>query len=267
MRFSFSAPIAIYLLFTFFWMTLLTYASQNKPQEITPNLNFMIAQDQDVQITFNLLYAINKSIRYLILNQLLTIRDILILRKTCTDFQMLISPNDTKMVMFGETFCSKKITEVPLIWFHLKYFLNQTYTNAFDKMEVFNENQFNRKGNQYVVFTRTLDKKIICWYNDKTQYLKVILDKTRNELINNEKNNKRNLLTIDEYNPQKIWNQDETAWAKIINEENIVTGGNKTKEGDSNHHVPTQFRNVKIIVSTGNAFSALLSDDCHCLGR
>jgi len=163
MRFSFSAPIAIYLLFTLFWMILLTYASQNKLQEINSNLKFIITQDQDVQTTFNsfnILHAINNNIRYLILNQLLTIRDILILRKTCTDFQMLISPNDTKMVMFGETFCSKKLAEVPLIWFHLKYFLNQTYTNAFDKMEVFNENQFNRKGNHMLFLHALLIKKL-----------------------------------------------------------------------------------------------------------
>jgi hypothetical protein len=142
--------------------------------------------------------------------------------------------NDKNMVMFCKDFHTKEMEEVPLIWFDLKYFLKQSYTNAFDKMEIFNlkENQFNYKGNQCAVLTGTYNKQIVSWYNGKTPYPKIILDKTKNKLIENGKNYKTNLLTL-QYNPPKIWNQHESAWAIITNERNVLTGGIKEHGGDS----------------------------------
>jgi hypothetical protein len=43
----------------------------------------------------------------------------------------------------------------------LKYFLNQSYANALENMEI-----LNLKHTQYAIFT--LDKKVISWYNEQT---------------------------------------------------------------------------------------------------
>jgi hypothetical protein len=114
-----------------------------------------------------------------IVNEFLTIHEILILRKTCLAFKILLLPNDQNMVMFckdfDNLFCKQIDNDIPLTWFDLKYFLNQSYTNALEKMEL-----LKLKHNQYAVFTR--DKKIISWYNEQTPsfYDQLIINKIKN---------------------------------------------------------------------------------------
>jgi len=136
-----------------------------------------------------LLHSIKKDIRYLIFKTFLTIQDLLVLRQTCKDFQILVLPNDTQMVMFCEDFCSKEKIEVPLIWFDLKYFLNQSYHNAFNPgMKMFNIKEY-----QYAVLTHNHNnnQQIISWYNEHTPYPKILFHEELNKLIKNYIKNKK----------------------------------------------------------------------------
>jgi len=61
--------------------------------------------------TLELYNAINKDILSVIFHQFLTIQDILILRKSCKDFQILLRPNEQNMDIFCKNFRSKEIDE------------------------------------------------------------------------------------------------------------------------------------------------------------
>jgi len=231
---------------------------QNLQQHFLRPIPFTI--NMAAKNTIKLLHSIAPNILSNIFQTFLTIREILILRKTCTDFQILLLPNDKNMVMFCKDFLSKGMDYVPLIWFDIKYFLNQSYTNAWKKMKM-----LNIKENQYAVFTR--DEKLISWYNDQAQHIypKIILNKLENKIFNlypeiilNSLENKICQLQLD-YEAPKIWDKFGTTWAKITNEGNVITGGG---EGGSNNAPSSQLQNVKILVSSRSAFSALLGNNC-----
>ena len=139
MKFRLSATIAICFLLTLSLTTLYTHASQEKMEEITKPL---IHQSYSTQPHENrakillqkwtvfsrlldekhkpyllqfLLHSKN-NILFLIVNQFLTCKDILILQKTCRFFQNLLQPNRSNMVTFRNYADSQNMTETTIIW-------------------------------------------------------------------------------------------------------------------------------------------------------
>jgi len=265
-----TATIAIYFLITLLWTTLYTHASKDQNKNIIFELNNAITQtfqqnvlQLPVKTITSPFQSCNTKILSTIFNKLLTIREILTLRKTCKGFQIILLPNFDKenMVMFCKDFDSKETDDVPLMWSDLKYFLNESYTNALKNMEMWNIKQ-----NQYAVFTR--DNKIISWNNKQALeiYPKIIFNKTKNEIFSrtpkvyNKLKSAWAKITTLEYESAKIYSKGcGNAWAKIISEGNVVTNGPGRYGGDSSH-VQSQLKNVKMIVSSRYAFLALLGD-------
>jgi len=237
------ASIAIYFLCTLLWFPLLTNSTKNEKKNIVSQLHSnVIAQDlkqdnaQPTVKTVKLLHSLSKHIIFAILTQFLTIQEILILRETCTKFANVLMPNDKNMVIFCKNFQSTEMDEVPLIWFNLKFFRNQSYANALEKMEVFNV-----KENTYAIVTKGRnDRKIISWCNKQIPYLTVPFHKT-----NNTQNN--------EFLP-KIYNKRKTAWVKITIEGKIMI------YGSSFGNVYSLSKKVKTVLSTWEAFTILLDD-------
>jgi len=257
--------IAIYFLFTL----LCAYASlKEKYNNIIPaelnNGGQTQHLQQDIQPTVkkqSFFHLIHKHIILTILNQFLTIHDILLLRQTCIEFVIILKPNDkTDMIMFCKDFRSKEMDEVPLMWFDLKYVLNQSYANAFDKMEMFNIQK-----NKYAFVTGGNEKIIISCYNIENLYPKILFDKIKKQLIENDK-----IFHDYQYKPE-IWNKFGTAWAKITDEGKLMTGGTKNHGGFSDNIACLSSKKVKQILATWTAFSALLEDhsatawgrECH----
>ena len=148
MKFLLSATIAIYFLLTFLFSTLYTNASQEKMEEITKPL---IHQNYSTQTHENrakillekwtvfsrlldekhkpyllqqqFLLQSKNNILFLIVNQFLTCKDILILQKTCRFFQNLLQPNRSNMVTFRNYAESQKMTETTIIWDDVIFYL------------------------------------------------------------------------------------------------------------------------------------------------
>jgi len=172
--------------------------------------------------------------------------------------------------MFCEDFCSKEKIEVPLIWFDLKYFLNQSYHNAFNPgMKMFNIKEY-----QYAVLTHNHNnnQQIISWYNEHTPYPKILFHEELNKLIKNYIKNKKKVFA--DKNCLKIWEDFLTPpkttsigmWSKITKQGNVVTG-EKIDENSLYIHlhdsdiiqpVHSQLKNVKMLFNTDHAFAALL---------
>jgi len=217
MKFHLSvATIATNFLFILLWMILFINASYDKNTNdlgnvimITQNLQLIDTGSSQLHMednnTMRLLHSINAHIFSTIFKEFITIHEILILRKTCTDFQILLFPNEKNMVLFCKDFGSKEMDKIPLLWFDLKFFVNQSYVNALENMEM-----LTLKRNQYAVAIRGCrDENLISWYNEHASnlYSKTILNKFQNKLEN----------TIF----PRIYNKwDGTAWAKITNEGN-----------------------------------------------
>merc|ERR1712034_136129 len=104
---------------------------------------------------------LNTNVLGLIINELLTIQDILTLRTTCEFFENLLTLNDKGMLDFCNYAESKRIINVNLFWINLEYFLNESYDNAFHETKIFSFCQ-----NQYTILTRARDQKIISWFNN-----------------------------------------------------------------------------------------------------
>jgi len=218
----------------------------------------IILLEQKLPILPPNIHNFNKDILSIIFNQFLTIQEILILRNTCKDFQILLQPNgQNMMIMFCKNFRSKEIEEATLIWFDLKHFLNQSYASVFDRMEM-----FNIKENEYALLIHYISHtKIIPWHNYRQiNYPQILFDKITKEFRRNEHHKS---LLLQQYYPLIIYNQFNNAWAKITKEGNVETGGEKMDGGDSDH-VQFQLKNVKIIVSTAYAFAGLL-DNGHVI--
>jgi len=139
MKFCLSANIAIYCLLTLSWLTLFTGASNENKTNTLRNLN--------------------NNVFGLIINQLLTIQDILILRTTCQLFTNLLRPNDEGMLTFCNYAESKRIINVNLYWINLEYFLNESYDNALYEMKIFTVSE-----DRYAILTRAPGQKIISWF-------------------------------------------------------------------------------------------------------
>ena len=155
MKVRLSATIAIYFLFTLLFSTLYTNASQVKTENTT---ELHIPQNYSTQnhekrakifvqkwtVFFKLLNAKHKlpilqqfllgnkhrsknNILFVILNQFLTCKDVLILTKTCKCFQNLLRPNPSNMVTFCNYGYSQHMTETTIIWddvtFHFLFLL------------------------------------------------------------------------------------------------------------------------------------------------
>ena len=123
-----AATIKIYFLFTFIWMALFINASEIKNTKHFPEMDNAIAQNFQQNVlepsyvnTMKLLHSIKAHILSTIFNEFLTIQEILTLRKTCIDFQILILPNDKNMVMFCKNFSSKEMDNMSLMWFDVTF--------------------------------------------------------------------------------------------------------------------------------------------------
>jgi hypothetical protein len=133
-----TASIAIYFLFTLIWFILHTSTSELKETNIIPLLEHnKIPQhhDEDRTNALTLYNAINNN-NYVsaIFFPFLTMQDILILRGTCKDFQILLQPNkQNDMVIFCKNFSSKDIYEAPLKWVDVIVFLLFLYSPGFDQ--------------------------------------------------------------------------------------------------------------------------------------
>jgi len=272
-----TATIAIYCLFTLLlWMTLWTNASEDLDTKNTTlfteagsfNQNhknerrvkvfekkwkifsrLLIAKHKlkqikksDQDIMRSPFQKCNPQVLSTIFNEFLTICDILTLRTTCTDFQILLRPNDDKnMVMFCKEFGSEEMDHIPLMWFDLRYLLQRSYTNAFKKIEL-----LNLKQNQHYVVLPSDEPEQLSFYNN---------DEASNlfpEMIHNK-------LPIDYVAPKIYVKSGRNTWAEITNEGNVITGGREEDGGDSSI-VQSQLKNVKTIVSTLYAFTALSND-------
>jgi len=198
---------------------------------------------------YKLLNEFNSGILSLIFDHFLTMRDIIILQQTCKEFSTFLKPNEQNMVMYCKNVRTKEMINVQLMYFDLKYFLDESYYTAFDPVEM-----FNIKTNQYTMLTGAHDKQIIPWINAQASYPQMLFYEARKELTAKEPD-----FSLMQYDPPKIYNNLYTAWAKITKDSNVVTGGNENDGGDSNH-VQSQLKNVKIIISTRSAFAALLEN-------
>jgi len=207
---------------------------------------------QPPMYTMELLHSITKDIlsKY-VFNQFLTIRDILTLRKASKKFQVLLMANENNMVMFCKNFdgCKEIYDAVPLIWFDLKYFLNESYANALEKMEMLNLQQ-----NLFTILTR--DGNIISWTNAQTQdlYQEIIVNKITNKIAQ---------PPLD-YKMLKIYNKCENELTKIINAltNKITIEPKKSFGGDLNlsNYVQLKLKNIKLIARNGGALAAILDD-------
>jgi hypothetical protein len=132
MKFRRSAAITIliYFLFTSLWMALSINAStedensHNIP-ELVDNILTQELQQDTLQLpavnATTFFHSIKAHIFSKILNEFITIHDILRLRKTCIDFKILLFPNDTNnMVMFCKHF-GKKEDLLPLLWLDVTF--------------------------------------------------------------------------------------------------------------------------------------------------
>jgi len=264
---------------------------KNKINDIR-ELDYVNAQNlKENANTMTLLHSINKNILSgNIFNQLLTIRDILTLRATCTDFKMLLRPNDEdmpNMVMFCNNFGCKQMDAVPLIWFDLKYFLNESYANALEKMEI-----LNIKPDQSTILTR--NGNIISWYNGQTQdlYQKMRVNKIANEIfcppdeidynmamsyhkcgntltkiLKNEakKSFGGDLINLSNDIKFKLKNikmvaRNPLAFAALLGDGSVVAFGNENYGGKIPDLIQPYLQNVKAIFSTHGAFAALTHD-------
>jgi len=266
MKFRQTATIAIYFSYSLLCMALFINASKHilignfEPRDVSPipilTQNYLLdvrCSVSDVQFasglepvkTMRLLHFID--ILSKIVNEFLTIREILILRQTCLAFEIFLFPNDENMVMFCKDFNSKEMDQdIPLTWFDLKHFLHHSYTNALDKMTL-----LNLKHNQYAVFTR--DEKIISWDNEQASDL-------YNQMIVNKITNGNYQMPLGRYEPPRIYNKWGNAWAQITNEKNVITGGDKQSGGHLEPFEINKLNNVKMIKATSFAFAALLGN-------
>jgi len=270
MKFCLST-IAIYLLLFVLLSTLCTYASQeddrhlkiilstepnihkerNETLKIVTILKHSISQEFEQTAHLSkksLLLEIKNNLLYVIINQFLTIKDILILQKTCESFQHLLQPNHANMMTFCNYGDAKKIVETIIIWDDLKYFLKQNYYSAFNKMKMYNIKEY-----QYLVLTRASENQIIIWNNNFTPYPQILLHQTQNTLFANQQQNYFETL--------KFFNKRKNAWAIITKEGNVTTGGEKQDGGDSSM-VQFQLQKIKMIVSTFGAFASLSGNGC-----
>jgi len=148
MKFRFNATIA---LFTLLWTILFTYASDDK-------IDTDVSHDPDLRKEpgCEYLQQTNVNILSIIFYRFLTVRDILILRRTCKCFEDLLQPDEQKMVTLSKTI---PLQDVCLAWMDLRYFLHQII--AFEDM-------FNITKYHYAVLTS--NKEIIFWHNRKFNY-------------------------------------------------------------------------------------------------
>jgi len=294
MKFCFNAAIAIYL-FIFLLSALNTHAAQEKnqilerkwkifsrllhgkhklqqnavakdlPQNLQQLMNTNVSDEienerisQPAHLSQNSIMHANKHVLAVILNEFLTIKDILVLRKTCKVFQNLLQPNHTNMVTFCDYPYYKNVTDTTIVWDDLKYFLKQNYISAFQEIEIFNIQE-----NEYAVLTQLPEEKIVVWNNKFSPYPQMLLDQSAP--IENQfflyKLYKLFLSKFSDNNAtSQIPNKMEDAWAKITKEGNVKTGGNIENGGDSSM-VQFKLKYVKQIVSTGCAFAAILGED------
>jgi len=224
MNFRLSVTIATYLIFTIVFPTLCSHASQDKNEnaknilfgelDLHPNHYEKRAKvlEQKWKIFSRLLVGNNKlqtvhipqtslfvhlvrkkHIFYVIFHEFLVMKDILVLREACQDFQNLLQPNHAQMVTLCKHGDSKTI---PIFWDDLKYFLAQSYYSVFDEMKM-----FNIKINQYAVLTRVPGEHIIFCNNNSPRYSQILLHQATQNTHQNSYSNQIESLKI--FNKQK----------------------------------------------------------------
>jgi len=243
-----SAAIAIY----FLWMALLLNASEIQNNE----LQMRLLKNDDSTLKLRFLHSISKKILSKIFNEYLSIHEILTLRNTCTDFQILLLQNDKKMVKFCKVFSSKEMNDIPLMWFDLKYFLDQTYANALETMEMLIV-----KENEYAVLTR--DKQIIPLYNTQALHLysKMIFKKFENELSHLRVDYKTQHILVNKENV-RILHTNCLAFVAVFENGQIRVWGDENNGGKIPVEIQIQLQSssVKMIASTSGAFAVVMEN-------
>jgi len=321
-----TTTIAIYFVFIGLWMNLFSNASEDEnisiinkfddiiTQAALPKLNYKnktnipdlnniatqnvlqnVLQPKDVKIIKSPFQTCCPQILFTIFNQLLTIRDILILRKTCIDFKILLIPNGKIMFMQCKNFSSKEIlTGEPLLWCDLEYLLHQSHANVLEKMKI-----FNIKENQYAIFTHEQNiKLIVSNYGAFAALLEngsviawgdlyhggSIPDNIQTHLLKNVKTihstndafaallENGNFVTWDYdcggiFFPMqvKIIFSNNYAFVALLEDGDVISWGSPTTYQNCGGFIPESvqiqlFKNVKTIVSTSSAFAALLEN-------
>jgi hypothetical protein len=185
--------------------------------------------------TITSLMDLNTNVLGLIINELLTIQDILTLRTTCQFFENLLRPNDKGMLDFCNYAESKRIINVNLYWINLEYFLNESYDNALHKMKIFTISK-----DQYALLTRAPDQKIISWFKKK---------------VTNNIHSEPVVRVHTKGNNKNVWVE-------------FIKGGSvQNMNGEHKklaHQIPDdlllKMKKIKTIVSTACAFAVLLDN-------
>lgn len=214
MKFCLVASIAIF----FSWFTLLTTASNKN--EINNTL---------IDLSKNVLH---NNVLGLIINQLLTIQDILILRATCHLFENLLQPIEGGMVTFCNYAEHKRIIDVDLYWINLAYFLNESYGDTLHEMKLFTIHE-----DKYAILTRGYDQKSISWF----------------------KTNLEN--SIDSEPIVKVYTKNKKSFVEFIKGGPVVNlGGDQKFVKEIPDDLLEKMEKIKTIISSSNAFAALLYD-------
>jgi len=295
MKFRLNATIAFCFLFTLLWLTLFTTATSNKTNDEWEE-NIDSPQQEKFSLQTNTLTNLKNDVLGLIINQFLTIQDILILRKTCNTFGNLLAPNDAGMVTFCNYFDSQHMVNVDLFWFNIKYFLNESYMNTFHEMQI-----YTIKEQQYAVLTCAHDQKIISWFgehisNNNTSHYEfknytndfkrkrdkkifippLITIRTKLECFAQVQFMKGGIIKYasghEKYGGKisheilpklkkiKMMVSSGTAFAALLDNGNVVTWGHANDGGTIPEEIQCKLKNIKTIFSTVGAFAALSND-------
>jgi len=250
MKFRPSVTIAFSFLCTLLFLTLFTVASNKLEQNINSQQELLITQT-------NTLINLKNNVLSMIINRFLTMQDILILRKTCHAFGNLLEPNDSGMITFCNYFDSQQMVNVDIFWLNLKYFLNESYENAFHEMEI-----YTIKEQQYAVLTCSSDQKIISWFGEIiSKNTKLSEFKTMHDLKRKRESNKNMshpiifepLITL--YTKFNFFAQVQFIKGGIIKK---IDGHEKYGGKIFDDELLPKLKKIKTIVSTNAAFAALL---------
>jgi len=189
------------------------------------------------------------NILFLIINQFLTCKDVLVLQKTCIFFHNLLRPNPSNMVCFCNYADSKHMTETTIIWDHLKLQNCRIQMfNTHNQLQLQNVKIFSTSTNE-MTFSESAfavllnDGRIVAWGNENLGG-KIPAD------IQPQLQNENVKMIVSTYE----------AFAALLNDGRVVAWGNKKFGGKIPDNIKPQLRNVKMICSTFNAFAALLND-------
>jgi len=183
----------------------------------------------------SLLPQTKNNILSLIINKFLTCKDIIVLRRTCYDFQYLLHPNDAHMVTFCIYGVSKTMTDTNIIWGDLKYFMKQNYYTAFCERKI-----FTKRGSPPAWAIITTEGHVVTGGNE-------------------EYGGDSSAVQSQLENVKKIFST-VNAFAALLGNGTVVAWGNEDNGGKISDAIQNQLVNVNTIFSAHYAFSALLDN-------